>query len=266
MVKVVSVANQKGGVGKTTTAINLAASLAAMKKKVLLVDTDPQGNATTGVGIDKYSLSSGIDEVLLGIVPLETAMLPIDLGGFFLVAANTDLTAAELKLLDSPDRERRLANALSTSAEEFDYIIIDCPPSLNILTLNALVASNSILITMQCEYFALEGLTSLLETIAGIRRSANKTLGIAGILRTMYDPRSSLTSDVSSQLHEHFGEKVLRTVIPRNVRLAEAPSHGRPILYYDRLSKGAQAYMALAGELIRREDIKNHFDKSNLAV
>ncbi len=266
MVKVVSVANQKGGVGKTTTAINLAASLAAMKQKVLLVDIDPQGNATTGVGIDKYSLSNGIDEVLLGAVPLKSAILSIEAGGFFLLAANTDLTAAELKLLESPDRERQLERALSTCSEEFDYIIIDCPPSLNILTLNALVASNSILITMQCEYFALEGLTSLLETIAGIRRSVNKRLGIAGILRTMYDPRSSLTSDVSSQLHEHFGDKVLRTVIPRNVRLAEAPSHGRPILYYDRLSKGSQAYMALAGELIRRQEIKNHSAEANLAI
>ena len=175
-----------------------------------------------------------------------------------MLASNTDLTAAELKLLDAPNRERSLADALSICIEEFDYVIIDCPPSLNILTLNALVASNSILITMQCEYFALEGLTSLLETVAGIRKATNKALRIAGILRTMYDPRSSLTNDVSSQLHEHFGDKVLRTVIPRNVRLAEAPSHGCPVLYYDRLSKGAQAYMALAGELIRREELKNN--------
>ncbi len=255
MVKVISVANQKGGVGKTTTAINLSASLAAMKQRVLLVDTDPQGNATTGVGIDKFALEKGTDSVLLGNLSAETAMLSIQPGGFFLLAANTDLTAAELKLLNIPDRERSLANALSLCKKDFDYIIIDCPPSLNILTLNALVASNHILITMQCEYFALEGLTSLLETVSGVKRSANKELGIVGILRTMYDPRSSLTSDVSAQLHEHFGDKVLRTVIPRNVRLAEAPSHGRPILYYDRQSKGAQAYMALAGELIRRDEI-----------
>lgn len=225
-----------------------------MKQRVLLVDLDPQGNATMGSGIDKYEVDRSIYDVLVHRAPVSLVALPAGESGYQVLPSNGDLTAAEVELLDVEHRERRLRTALSEVAGLYDYVLIDCPPSLNMLTLNALVASDGVIIAMQCEYFALEGLTALMSTIEGVAQSLNSSLRIEGILRTMYDPRNSLTADVSSQLHQHFGEKVYRTVVPRNIRLAEAPSHGLPALYYDRYSRGAKAYMALAGEIIRREE------------
>jgi chromosome partitioning protein len=255
MKRVIAVANQKGGVGKTTTAVNLAASLAATRRRVLLVDLDPQGNATMGSGVDKTQLERGACEVLLGEAPMGSALVRIEQGGYALLPANQDLTSAEVRLLTQTiGREVRLRRALEPVRGEYDVILIDCPPALNMLTVNALVAADSVLIPMQCEYYALEGLSALLATVEQIRLAANPPLEIEGILRTMFDPRNNLSNEVSAQLLMHFGDKVFRTVIPRNVRLAEAPSFGRPVLFHDKESRGALAYLALAGEMIRREE------------
>ncbi len=251
MTRIIAVANQKGGVGKTTTSVNLAASLALSGCRVLLVDLDPQGNATMGCGVDKARLECSVYDWLVRDVKLKDLVRPCPTG-FSLAPSNIDLTAAEVELQRMEQREQRLKWALRETEGVYEFVLIDCPPSLNMLTLNALVASHTVLIPMQCEYYALEGLSALLDTIEGVKRRANPTLRVEGILRTMYDPRSSLTRDVSRQLLKFFGEKVFRTVIPRNVRLAEAPSHGLPVVLYDRQSRGAVAYMALAGELKRR--------------
>ena len=253
MGKIIAVANQKGGVAKTTTCINLGASLVATKRRVLVVDLDPQGNATVGSGVNKDSLKYSSYHVLLGKAAAKDVIIHADTAGYDILPTNGDLTAAEVELMNMMvAREQRLRQALETVRDNYDFILIDCPPSLNMLTLNAMVAADSVMIPMQCEYYALEGLSALINTIEEIRGSVNPKLEIEGLLRTMYDPRSNLSSDVSGQLILHFGEKVYRTVIPRNVRLAEAPSHGLPALHYDRASRGAVAYLALAGEILRR--------------
>jgi chromosome partitioning protein len=255
MKRVIAIANQKGGVGKTTTAVNLAASLAATQRRVLLIDLDPQGNATMGCGVEKSTVEYGSCEVLLGDCTAEQAIVALTQGNFSILPTNQDLTSAEVRLLMSNEgREQRLREALVPVRDRFDLIIIDCPPSLNMLTLNALVAADSVIVPMQCEYYALEGLSSLAATIEQVRDAVNPVLHIEGILRTMYDPRNNLSTEVSGQLMEHFGDTVFRTVIPRNVRLAEAPSFGKPVLLHDKDSRGALAYLALAGEMIRREE------------
>jgi chromosome partitioning protein len=255
MRRVIAIANQKGGVGKTTTAVNLATSLAATRRRVLLIDLDPQGNATMGSGLDKSELARSSCEVLLGECELAEALVRVDPADFALLPANQDLVAAEVRLLALPiGRETKLRHALEPKRGEFDVIFIDCPPALNMLTINALVAADSVLIPMQCEYYALEGLSALLTTVEQIREAANPQLTVEGVLRTMFDARNNLANEVSAQLIQHFGDKVFRTVIPRNIRLAEAPSFGRPVLFHDKESRGALAYLALAGEMIRREE------------
>ncbi len=253
MTKVIAIANQKGGVGKTTTSVNIAASLAATKRRVLLIDMDPQGNATMGSGINKRDLELSAFDVLMGEKPITEVLTKSIDGGYDLLPGNADLIGAEVGLLDELAREIRLRNAVDEIKGNYDFIFIDCPPSLNMLTVNALVAASSVIIPMQCEYYALEGLSALLESIDKIRKYLNPDLKIEGLLRTMYDPRNNLAIQVSTQLLEHFGEKVYRTIIPRNVRLAEAPSHGLPVIKYDKSSRGALAYLALAGEMLRRE-------------
>ncbi len=256
MGRVIAVANQKGGVGKTTTAVNLSASLAATRRRVLLVDLDPQSNATTGCGLEKHRLQFTMANVLLEESLLQDTVkaLNFDSLAFDIVPASGDLTTAEVRLVSEFGREYRLRRALEPVRDAYDFIFIDCPPALNLLTVNALAAADGVLIPMQCEYYAMEGLSALTDTIRRIRETVNPGLRIEGILRTLYDARSNLTTDVSGQLILHFKDRVYRTVIPRNIRLAEAPSHGAPTLVYDRTSRGALAYLALAGEMLRRED------------
>jgi len=252
MGKIIAVANQKGGVGKTTTSVNLAASLAATNHKILLIDFDPQANATMGLGVDKKALTVSVYEVLTTDCPVEQAVIRLQHTALELLPANADLAAAQVELLKRDARERALAEVVDPLRERYEFIVIDCPPSLNILTVNALVAADSILIPMQCEYYALEGLSDLMDTLRNVRESVNPRLRIEGLLRTMFDARSRLSKEVSEQLTEHFADAVFRTIIPRTIRLAEAPSHGLPIMHYDKSSKGAVAYLALAGELLRR--------------
>lgn len=254
MTRIFSVANQKGGVGKTTTSINLAASLAKTRRKVLLVDLDAQGNATMGVGVNKNDLQKTACDVLLGESEISETIIPVADLGFDLLPANGDLTAAEVELRNMIVGELSLRKSLAKVSDEYDYVIIDCPPALSMLTLNALAASNGVVIPMQCEYYALEGLTALLDTIKKVKEAINPDLTIEGLLRTMFDPRNNLANDVSAQLNAHFEDKVYRTIIPRNVRLAEAPSHGLPVMHYDPACRGAKAYVALAGEVLRRDE------------
>jgi chromosome partitioning protein len=252
MPRILAITNQKGGVGKTTTGVNLAASLAAARRRVLLVDLDPQGNATMGSGVDKRALAATVYQVLLGSHAIADVRVRAENGGYDLVPANRELAGAEVELVEIEHRETQLKDALAVVAGEYDFILIDCPPALNLLTVNGLTAAQAVMIPMQCEYYALEGLTDLVQTIKKVRAHLNPALEIEGLLRTMYDPRNTLAQQVSTQLVEHFGDKVYRTVIPRNVRLAEAPSHGVPALKFDQASKGAQAYLALAGEMLNR--------------
>ncbi|MBL4661199.1 MAG: ParA family protein [Alcanivoracaceae bacterium] len=249
--KVIAIANQKGGVGKTTTSINLAVGLSRLNKTVLLVDLDPQGNATMGCGLDSREVEPNACDMLLQEVDINSIILTVENSGIDIIGSNTDLTAAELQLMDQPNPESVLKKQLDFIDKDYDYIIIDCPPSLNILTINALAAANGVIIPMQCEYYALEGLASLLETIERIQSVVNPGLEIEGIIRTMFDGRNNLANDVSAQLLSHFDSKVYVTVIPRNVRVAEAPSHGMSVIEYDQASRGAIAYLGLAGEVIR---------------
>ncbi len=264
MATVFAITNQKGGVGKTTTTVNLAASLAATKRRVLLIDLDPQGNATMGCGINKNDIEYSIYDVLVDGRNIAETALPAPECGFEVLPANQDLTAAEVELINEIGREFRLREALALITANYDYVLIDCPPSLNMLTVNALAAANGVIIPMQCEYYALEGLSALLNTINRVKQLINPDLRIEGILRTMYDGRNSLTNHVTDELRNHFGNDLYSTVIPRNVRLAEAPSHGLPVLYYDKQSKGALAYLALGGEVLRREKSRQQENETAL--
>ena len=253
MGEIIAVTNQKGGVGKTTTCVNLASSLAAVNRRVLVVDMDPQGNATTGCGVDKATLEATTCDVLLGEAAAKDAIRIVEQGDFSILPGNSDLTVAEVRLLQEIGREMRLRQALEPVRGLYDYLLIDCPPTINMLTVNALTAADSALIPIQCEYYALEGLSALLETIKQVRNTVNHGLRIHGLLRTMFDPRNKLANDVSEQLLKHFGDKVYDAVIPRNVRLAEAPSFGVPAMFHDPGSSGAKAYMSLAEEVVERE-------------
>lgn len=262
--KIIAFANQKGGVGKTTSCVNIAAAMAVCGKKVLLVDMDPQGNATMGSGVNKNTLEKSSNELLLGLAQVSDIVVLQVPGGYDLIPSNGSLTAAEVALLKYERREYKLKDALMKILENYDYILLDCPPSLNMLTINALVAATSIIIPMQCEYYALEGLSALLSTMEQVRGSVNPILSVEGIILTMYDPRNRLAIDVEQQLKRHFKDKVYNTAIPRNVRLAEAPSHGVPIILYDKSSRGASAYMALTGEILREQ--KNSKKKEELML
>ena len=254
MSKVLAIANQKGGVGKTTTSVNLAASLNVTRKNVLLIDLDPQGNATMGSGIDKNALEKSVYDLLVQEAGFDEVVVRPEEAGYDLLPANGDLVAAEVDLIIGENRETRLRQIVVAIKQRYDFVVIDCPPSLNMLTINALAAADGVVIPMQCEYYALEGLSALMDTISTIKDRLNPGLKIEGILRTMYDPRNKLTTEVSGQLFNYFGDAVYRTVVPRNVRLAEAPSYGKPAIKYDKRSRGAIAYLALAGEMLRRHD------------
>ncbi|MFN8900466.1 MAG: ParA family protein [Lysobacteraceae bacterium] len=251
MARILAIANQKGGVGKTTTAVNLAAALAATPRRVLLVDLDPQGNATMASGVDKRELEASMCELLLGEATAEAAIVRTQ-EGYDLLPTNIDLTAAEIRLMDEPRREQRLKEGLGPVLGRYDYVLIDCPPSLSLLTLNALAAADGVVVPMQCEYFALEGLSALVNTIDALKQKLNPALEITGIVRTMYDVRNNLASAVSNELTQHFGDKVFRSIVPRNVRLAEAPSYGMTGVNYDKASRGAQAYINFGAEMIER--------------
>ncbi len=255
MTRVLAVTNQKGGVGKTTTSVNLAAGLAQAGKRVLLVDLDPQGNATMGSGIDKRTLAASVYQMLLGLATAQSVRQRSEAGGYDIIPANRELAGAEVEMVELEHRESRLKSALEPIAAQYDFVLLDCPPSLNMLTVNGLVAADAVMIPMQCEYYALEGLSDLVNTIKKVRQHLNPKIEIEGLLRTMYDPRNTLAQQVSAQLQEHFGAKVYETVIPRNVRLAEAPSFGEPAISFDRECKGSQAYIALASEILNRSGV-----------
>lgn len=251
--RVIAIANQKGGVGKTTTAINLATAMAAVHKKVLIVDLDPQGNASTGLGVPRNARDLNSYHVLIGEARIEDSILATDIPGLFIVPSGVDLSGAEIELVQVEQREYCLRGALGRSSLEFDYVLIDCPPALGLLTINALVAAQAVLVPLQCEFFALEGVSHLIKTVERIKKVFNPDLELQGIVLTMFDKRNNLSDMVANDVREYFGDKVYKTIIPRNVRVSEAPSHGRPVLVYDMKCPGSQAYLHLAGEVLRRE-------------